>query len=177
MSVRISETLALALGAALITAIIVCLILLIFLISDQEQLLVEMLRNTVKGDLFGVAFTAGGPFGMWVITILILYQIKKRVPLKSIQIFLSFESESQKPLPSCSSHFQSARCSYSILSEGQRIGSDKVVPIQIDQYAGPFIYVRSSEIENPEYEIKLEYRGHEWFSDSYSPKKGRVNLQ
>lgn len=177
MNVRISETLALALGAALIMGIIVCLILVIFLISGQEQLLVEMLQSTVKGELVGIAFTAGGPFGMWVITILILYLIKKRVPLKSMQIFLSFEPESQKPLPSCSAHFQSAKCSYSILSEGQRIGSKKEVPIQIDQYAGPYIYVRSSEIENSEYEIKLEYGGYEWFSDSYSPKRGRVSLQ
>ena len=178
MNPRAAETLTLALIGLLITAVTVGLILLIFLLSGHQGLLSEMLQSTAKGEFFGVAFTAGGPFGMWVIAVLILLLIRKRVPLRSIKLFLHFaEPDPQVLPPSQPAHFHNAACWYSIFSNGQEVVRDKKATIHTDQDAGPYIYVQAPGIKNPEFQVRLEYRGREWVSDSYSPKKGSVNLR
>ncbi len=178
MNPRTAETLTLALGALLIAVVIIGLILLIFFLSGHEELLLEMLQSTAKGEFLGVAFTAGGPFGMWVIATLILLLIRKRIPLRSIKLFLNFpEPDPQVPPPSQPAHFRNAKCWYSIFSNGRQVVLDKKVTIQVDTDAGPYIYVQTPGIENPEFQVKLVYVGREWFSDSYSPKKGSVDLR
>lgn len=178
MNPRAAETLTLALIALLIAAVMVGLILLIFLLSGHQELLSQMLQSTAKGELFGVAFTAGGPFGMWVIATLILLLIRKRVRLRSIKLFLRFpESNPQVLPPSRPAHFDNAACWYSIFTNGQKVVHDKKATIHTDEDAGPYIYVQAPGVENPEFQVRLQYRDREWVSDSYSPKKGSVNLR
>lgn len=76
---RTVEALIPAFAALGITAGIVGLILLIFITNNQEQLLQEMVRSTAEGEFLGVAFTAGGPFGMWIIATFLITVSKKSV--------------------------------------------------------------------------------------------------
>lgn len=168
-----------ALTALGIVCVIVVLILLIFLLSGSQDLLSEMLNSTAKGELFGVAFTAGGPFGMWVIIFLLfLVYTKRHAPLGSIKLLLNFQDTNpQKTPPSQPAHFHNVKCWYSVFSNGQKVVHDKKERVQIDRDAGPYIYVQAPRIENPEFQVKLEYRDQKWFSDTYSPKKGWVYLR
>jgi hypothetical protein len=172
-----------ALTALVIVCVIVVLILLIFLLSGSQDLLTEMLNSTAKGELFGVAFTAGGPFGMWFIIffLFLLYTksyTKRHAPLGSIKLLLNFQDiNSQKTPPSQTDHFHNVKCWYSVFSNGQKVVNDKKERVQIDRDAGPYIYVQAPRIENPEFEVRLEYRDQRWFSDTYSPKKGWVYLR
>lgn len=178
MNPRIREIVVLALIALAIVSVVVCLILLIFLISGHKDLLSYMLQSTAKGELFGVAFTAGGPFGMWVIVFLLFRYALKGVPL-SIKLFLRFP-DSEIPPPARPADFRNTKCWYLIFSNGQEM-TKKLVTIQTDQIDRnvyvPYIYIKVPKFENPEFQVKLEYGGEEWFSDSYSPKKGSVDLR
>jgi len=179
MNPRTIETLTLALIPLGIVGAVVGLILLIFVVSGHQDLLSQMLQSTAKGELSGVAFTAGGPFGMWVIAFLLFRHTTRAPPPGSIKLFLRFpEPNPQVPPPSQPAHFRDADCWYSIFSNGEKVGSDTQVMIQIDKDVGaPYIYVKAPAIENPEFQVRLKYREHEWFSDSYSPKKGDVDLR
>jgi len=59
MNPRTIESLTLALIPLGIVGAIVGLILLIFVVSGHQDHLSQMLRSTAKGELSGVAFTAG----------------------------------------------------------------------------------------------------------------------
>jgi len=178
MTLRTRETITFAFIALFIVGVVVVLILLIFWLSGHQDLLSRMLQSTAEGELFGVAFTAGGPFGMWVIAFLLLRYASRGARIGPIKLFLRFP-DPQVPPPSRPADFRNARCWYSILANGQKVSEEKVT-IQTDQIDRdiyvPYVYVRAPRIKNPEFEIRLEYGGEEWFSDSYSPEKGSVNL-
>ena len=178
MNPRIRETLILSFSALLITIVIVILILAIFRISGNQDLLLKMLNSAVEGKLYGVPFTAVGPMAMWIIVTLILLLIRKRVTVKSIQLFLNFtQTNPRKPPPAQRTDFPKATCYYSIFSGGKKIESDKKVTILTDLNAGPYIHVQVPNIDNPEFQIKFKYLDQLWISDSYSSQKGNVNLQ
>jgi phosphotransferase system glucose/maltose/N-acetylglucosamine-specific IIC component len=173
------ETIILALIALLIAGTVVGLILVIFLLSGHQDLLSQMLQSTAKGELFGVTFTAGGPFGMWVIAFLLFRYTIKGALIRSVKLILRFP-DSQVPPPSQPADFRNAECQYLIFSNGHKV-NEKKVTIQTDQIDEnvymPYIYVKVPKIENPEFQISLKYEGEEWLSDSYSPKKGNVDLR
>jgi hypothetical protein len=179
LSPRIKETLNLSLLALAVVSVVVGLILLIFKISGQQDLLSQMLQSTAEGKISGVAFTAGGPFGMWIIAFLVLRYSIGSAPLGSIKLYLRFPDPQTAP-PTHPADLSAAICSYSVFSDGEEI-TTKRANIQTDQvdqnFYAPYIYVRAPRIDNPEFQVKLEFRGDEWLSDSYSPKKGSVDLQ
>lgn len=179
MSQQIRETITLAIVSLLIAAVAVGLILTVFLFSGHENLLKEMLQSTAEGKIEEVAFTAGGPFGMWVIAFLMLRFAMRKTKLYSIKLFLRFPDSLPQP-PVRPTEFRNAKCWYVTLSNGQEIDR-KDVTIQTDQIHKdvyvPYIYVEPSKIENPEFQVFLEYESEEWLSDSYSPKKGSIDLR
>ena len=181
MTPRARETVLLAVISLLIAAVIVGLILVVFLVSGNQELLSQMLQNTVEGELLGIIFTAGGPFGMWVIAfVLLIYILKRSQSLGAIRLMLRFP-DSPTPPPSQPAHFNQAKCWYSVFSNGQTKFMEQEVPILTIQSSpgvyAPYIYVKAPGVEDPEFQVRLEYEQTEWFSDSYSPKKGGVDLR
>lgn len=179
MSQHIKETITLAMVSLLIVAVAVGLILTVFLFSGHEDLLKEMFQSSAEGKIVEVAFTASGPFGMWVIAFLMLRFAMRKTKLYSIKLFLRFPDSLPQP-PVRPAEFRNSKCWYVTLSNGKEIDR-KDITIQTDQIHRdvyvPYIYVEPSKRENPEFLIFLEYGGEEWLSDSYSPKKGSVDLR
>jgi hypothetical protein len=184
MNPRIKDAITLAIIALGIVAAVILIILLIFWVSGNQDLLLQMLQSTAKGELFGMAFTAVGPFGMWLIVFLFLsWRSTKHIPSGSIKLWLSFPEPQEVPYPSKPVHFRKAKCWYSIYSNGKQVESDKVVPVhtylmdKVENIYRPYIYVEAPGIENPVFQIGLKYEDHEWYSDSYSHTVGEVNLE
>lgn len=183
MNPRTEETISLALIALVIVGAVVSLILLIFRLSGHQDLLSQMLQSTAKGELFGVAFTAGGPFGMWVIAFILLWYPISGASLGPIKLFLRFPGAQEKSPPSQSPDFRETTCWYSIYNGSEILKRDKEVQIlsdTVDREKGtvaPYIYVKAPRIENPVIEVRLEYKGKEWVSDSYPVKEGEMSLQ
>ena len=179
MNPRIRETMALTFMALVVVAVVVGLILLIFNVSGNQELLDQLLQSTAEGELFGIALTAGGPFGMWVIAFLLFRSAVKGSPMGSIKLFLRFPESGVSP-PTRPSEFRNSVCSYVIFSHGEKV-TEEITIIQTDQISSdvyvPYIYVKAPKIDDPEFQIKLEHQGEEWLSDSYSPKKGSVDLR
>ena len=87
----------LALG---IVAGIVLLILIIFWASGNQQLLDSMLASTAEGKISSLVFTAGGPFGMWVIAMIILRYLRiGQVDSKTNNKYMKFEPLKQDLVP------------------------------------------------------------------------------
>lgn len=178
MNQRTAEILTLALLALGIVVAVVALILLIFLLTGHQALLSEFLHSTAEGELFGVAFTTGGPFGMWIIAFLLFRFAGKQFSQGAIKLYLRFPEPQVAPPPSRTSEYHNSTCWYSVLSNGQAVGKPKETKIQIDQDIGaPYIYVKATRVENPEFQVRFKYQEQEWLSDSYSPKTGSVDLQ
>lgn len=183
MTPRTRETISLALISLVIVGVIVGFILLIFWVSGHQDLLSQMLQSTAKGELFGVAFTAGGPFGMWIIAFILLRYAIKGVSLGPIKLFLRFPAAQGKSPPSRLADFRKAKCWYSIRNGSKIVERDKKVQIlsviadKEKSSVAPYIYVKAPIIENPLIEVRLEYEGKEWLSDSYPVKEGDLNLQ
>ncbi|MFX0199100.1 MAG: hypothetical protein ACFFCW_23505 [Candidatus Hodarchaeota archaeon] len=179
MKSRIEEAVTLALYALIIVAVVVGLILSIFLVSGHKDLLSQMLQSTAKGELSGVAFTAGGPFAMWIAAFILLGFTAREAPLGTIRLLFCFP-DPEMPPPSKPADFRNAKCWYLVFSNGMRIGEEPVTihTHQIDRniYV-PYVYVKARRIENPTFQIRMEYGGRDWFSDSYSPKEGGVDLR
>ena len=181
---RTVEALITPLVALGITAGIVLLILLIFVLSGQEQLLVQMVQSTAKGEFLGVAFTAGGPFGMWIIATLLLVLVKRRVPPREVELGLVLRAQDpQPPYPLTRAEFHRAKCSYFVKSSGEEDKPYKDVEIHCGKVEDDkasfdhfFIYVPILEVEKPVYKFRLEYEDNEWKGDSYSPWKSRLEL-
>lgn len=173
MGSRNREVALLALG---VTAGVVALILLVFYVSGNQDLLVKMLNTTAEGDISGIAFVAGGPFGMWIIAFAIMMVSKRKALMKSVKLFLQFpESDGAKPPPK-RAEYPRAKCSYATYSGQQKIGPEKPATIHIDRHAGPYINVEVPNIESPTFVIQLQFNGREWSSDSYSIEQGSVDL-
>ena len=172
------ENIILPILSTIIWASIIATILIVIKVSGQENLLKEFLQTTASGTIQNIAFTAGGPFGMWIIIYLLFRFSSKSMPLGTIKLFLRFtEDEYEKNPPTNHADFLKAKCFYSVYDNGNLVLNDKEVKIQTDKDVGPYIYVKAEKIENPEFEVKLEYNEIEWFGDSYSPKIGGVKLQ
>lgn len=165
--------------ALVVVVVVVGLILLIFNISGNQELLDRLLQSTAEGQLLGIALTAGGPFGMWVIAFLLFRNSMRATPMGSIKLFLRFPESDVSP-PSRPSEFQNSVCSYVIFSNGEKV-SEETTTVQTDQMASdvyvPYIYVKAPKIDNPEFQVKLKHQGEEWLSDSFSPTKGSVDLR
>jgi len=182
MNPRTGEIITITLVSLAIVSVVVGLILLIFMLSGHQDLLSQMLQNTAKGEVLSVAFTAGGPFGMWIITFILIRYTISGIPLVTMKIFLHFPKPQQAP-PSKPSDFRNAKCWYSIFSDGTKVINDTEVTILADlvdrerNVYVPYIYVKDPGIENPEFQFKLEYGGQEWYSDSLSLKNRSVDLR
>ena len=170
----IKEIITLALISLVIVVIIILLILLIFLFSGHKGLLEQMLQNTARGEIFGTSFTVYGPFSMWIIAYLVLKF--KSTQVESIKLYLNFP-DSRVPPPESYVQFKNADCWYSIFSDGNKVKPETKVPIQNDNVSGPYIYVNPERFKNPEFQVKLKYLENDFYSDSYSPLKGRVDLR
>lgn len=180
MNFQIKEIGVLSLIALLITACVIGMILSIFLVSGHEEILSKMLNSTAEGKITGVAFTAGGPFSMWIISFLILRFALRKFPQEPIKLFLIFPDSEAQP-PTKPQEFRSAKCWYSIYKNGDEV-EKRDATIHTDQIGrdiyAPYIYVTlSSSIINPEYQIFITHNQEEWISDSYSPKKGSIELR
>lgn len=177
MNPRIREALILALVALAVVIAVIGLILLIFQISGHQDLLVQMLESTAEGELFGIGFTAGGPFGMWIIAFLLLKYCMKGAVLGVFELVLRFP-QSTSPPPTTPSDFKKTKCHYLIFSNGRKL-REKSATIQshnlFDGSYIPFLYVKVPRIEKTEVQVFLEYKGKEWISSSYSPQKGNID--
>lgn len=159
-----------------VTVVVVALILLVFYVSGNQDLLVKMLNTTAEGDLSGIAFVAGGPFAMWVVAFAILMISKRKALMKSVKLFLQFpESDEAKPPPK-RTEYPRAKCSYATYSVKRKVGSGKPAAIHMDKHAGPYINVEVPNIESPTFVVQLKFNGWEWSSDSYSIEQGSVDL-
>lgn len=158
--------------------LVVGLILLLYLVTGQITLVDQLLQSTAEGDLGGIAFTAGGPFAMFVISYLLLYYSSDRIgALGAIKLYLYFP-ELVHPVgpPSQPADFDKAICWYKVFSDDEEIKPREEANIRFQDML-PYIYVSAPKIENPEFQVRLEYNGHEWISDSFTPKTGRVPLR
>lgn len=180
MNPRIRDILTVSFASLIIVVIIVSVILGIFKVSGNQESLTQFLSSTAEGEIGGLTITVGGPFGMWVIAFILLRRVLKETPLGSIKLFINFEDLGTSP-PTTPIHFQNARCFYSILSNGEEVETNKVARVQFQrvnpQIQVPYIYVSAPSIENPEFQVRIDYNQNEWFSDSYSPKTGRVEMR
>lgn len=184
MNPRTVEYLILAFVPLAIVCVVVGLIMAIFMLSGHEELLTQMLQATARGELSGVAFTAGGPFAMWIAAFVLFRHATKGAPPGSVRLNLHFAQDDrdlQSPPPSEPAHFHRSTCWYSVFSGDQKVDEDKKVTVHTDQvdrgHYVPYIYVEVPKIEDPLFQVRLEYGGREWISDSYSPRKGVANLR
>lgn len=172
------ETRNIALLALVIITVVVILIIIIFLLSGHKAILTQFLTSTVEGNLYGMVFTTGGPFGMWIIAFLLLRFTGQKISLGSIRLYLTFPEPQENVPPTRNLEFCESKCFYSVFNNGDRVIKDKLVEVQIDNDVNaPYIYVNASKFENPEFQVSLNYNNQEWISDSFSPKTGSVELQ
>ncbi|MHA2294100.1 MAG: hypothetical protein ACXACK_18220 [Candidatus Hodarchaeales archaeon] len=179
---RTKELIVLTLISLLVAIGVVFLIILIFIISGNQNLLTQMLESTAEGQIAAIGITAGGPFGMWVIAFLvIIYARKEEDPsLGVIRLYLRFKLDDIRKgvVPSTPSHFNNAQCSYSIFSDGNQVSSNNQAIILFQRYVGPYISVQAPGIQNPVFTVTLEYQGQTLHSkSSYEPTRGEVTLQ
>lgn len=158
-----------------IVCVIFGLILILFEVTGNIELISQLLQSTAEGEIAGLTFTTIGPFGMFVISFYMLRYTRRETPLWPIKLWLYFSDEDHPvPPPSQPIEFSEASCRYTVYSN-DRIVRTVDVNIRFEQRS-PYIYVSAPEVDNPELEVRLEYGGHEFISESFSPKVGRVTL-
>ncbi|MBA7600807.1 hypothetical protein ES703_07867 [subsurface metagenome] len=179
MNPRTKDTIIYSFASLVIVCVVVLLIVGIVIRTGHDDLLTQFFQNTAKGNIGGLSISVGGPFGMWVITYLVLQKYSRETPLGSIKLYLRFVNPTPA-LPTLPAHYLQAQCSYTIYSNGNEIESGKNANVQFQQTSPnvqmPYIYVNAPGVNDPEFQVTLEYQGNEWISDSYSPKTGRVDF-
>jgi len=178
MGNRFKEALGFSIVSLMVTTVVIALIMAIFILSGNQDFLKTLLQATVEGEVKGIAFTAVGPFSMWVIAFLILWLPERHRNERAIKVFLRFPEPQVNNPPELHSQIQSSTCAYNVMNNGKIVFTRDMVEIQIDPDVGaPYIYLHPLGVENPEYQVKIMYQGIEWLSDSYSPFKGNIDLR
>ncbi len=174
-------------SASVVTLILTGLIVEIYLIIGDSVMAASMINNTLNGELFGLKIVSGGPLAIWGIIAAIILFIFSKAPnflnLGLIYLALDFDKEDDPNIPS-PANLINATCTYSIYDlkeESIKILKDEVAKIQIGNgndfdKGRPFIIIERRKLISPMISVHLSYNGHNWHSDSYSPKKGCVTL-
>lgn len=163
-----------------VVVVVVGLILLLFQLTGNIALVTQLLQSTAEGNIVGIAFTSMGPFGMFVISFLLINRFSKQdFPLEPITLYLFF-SEQDFPVspPLERADYSQALCWYTVFSDGREVKPKEDAIIRFDDDR-PFITINPKAVKNPSFDVKIEYEGHQFMSDSFSPisKTGRVALR
>ena len=98
-------------------------------------------------------------------------------PLEPIKLTLVFSGDYPVSPPSQRIDYSNANCMYTVFSNGNPVFQRENVDIQFEDIS-PYIFVNAQGVKNPEFTVRIEYDGHQFISDSFSPikREGSVRL-
>lgn len=181
MNPRIRDVSIVVMWSLIVTVVLVAVFAEIFLISGKSEILFSMINTTAEGKISEITFSSGGPVAIWVISLVLVLLIFIKLPSKAqktSRLNLHFQNDDPYA-PAGRDQFRMAHCTYEVssISEENKEPKPGRSTVEVDKISGPYIHINSHGVEDPMYRVTLEYDNRQWFSDSFNPEIGEVEMK